>query len=486
MIKSRVEELVAVLDHLEQELPVNQWKIKGVDIWPLLKMRLFFHHYDKYIKKGKSETIVSKIIRRIRNELRNRKLSSSKKQFDNKQLEHKDVFFVASNVRVQHNNENKNRFFDPVMDSIEMSSYLFEYSYSVEKYYKNERIINVALSYPLFKEEISIDDNAITQLKDFSVFKEFIHTSGIGDINEIKKEFVDSLKEVLVWEKLWLHYLREGNPQLSVITCYYSLPMFGYVLASKKLNIPCVDMQHGVIGSLAPLYNYKNIQEDNYSNLLPDFFWVWDKNSADALVKSIRKERVFIGGNTWIHYIKSKEITNEFSSKKIILYTLQDGLTPLFLPKIVEAIKQRGDKYQWWIRMHPRMTPSEVEQVYAEIKKNSLQKYVEIEKANEIPLPQILSQSEIHVSNYSGCLTEANIIGVPYNITIHEVGRNVYADFINSKEVFYFDMDGNQSFFSFIDSIKPIIRTVNNQEYQYDKIISDAIKTFKGFSSNIR
>jgi hypothetical protein len=106
---------------IEKKLPINNWKVNGIHIWPIIRIRLYFFLIKKIetfepIKKENFQTEKTK-----------------KNYFGNKIGQFKDIFnflfwfiklpkkkfiFLGGDVhRVSYSNKRYNRFFYPLIES---------------------------------------------------------------------------------------------------------------------------------------------------------------------------------------------------------------------------------------------------------------------------------------------------------------------------------------------------------------------------------
>lgn len=457
------EELIDIINRLEEKYPVEKWNVESMDIWPIVKTVLFFEAYKNIENIGLHDKVL-----RVRNFL-GREISSVRNRIKSKinidreivladiTDEHKineiDLFFSSAvTYRSEYDNQSFSRYFDPLMDEAELlgkKTLLFEYAnYDYPKVYKEQRVINAAKKYKHFQ---SIFPKSTV---DFSGLPQFNQLVGEFPVSSfvLKWKIARAIKQTLIWEMLWTNQLQKTRPQITMGICYYNWPMFGLKLACKKLSIPFIDMQHGGQGILHPSYtfNKKNAQ----LNLLPDYFWLWDKASADHLSQWIdNKDRIILNGNPWHGFLSemSRAMANNYpvEEKKVIVYTLQTSLSiPEFL---LETIRTTPDHFIWYIRFHPRMTKSEKKNINKKLNSFVIAGMVNLSDANTEPLPLLLNKAWVHVSAYSGSITEAALRGVPVNITFDQIGKRSFANLIEEGKCLFFDREKNVKFWDFID-----------------------------------
>ncbi|MFA6060417.1 MAG: hypothetical protein WC756_19615 [Taibaiella sp.] len=490
------EQLIDLLNRLEQKYPVEKWKVESMDIWPIVKTILFFEAYKSIENIGFQDKMlrVQRFFGREFSSIRNR--IKSKINTDRQIVladiteEHKineiDLFFSSAvTYRSEYNNQSFSRYFDPLMDEAELlgkKALLFEYAnYDNPNVYKEQRVINAAKKYKHFQSVFPKSTVDFSGLQQFNqLIREFPVSSFV-----LKWKIARAIKQTLIWEMLWTNQLQKTMPQIAMGICYYNWPMFGLKLACNKRSIPFIDMQHGGQGILHPSYTFnKKIAQ---LNLLPDYFWLWDKASADHLAQWIdNKDRIILNGNPWHGFLAEKAMDNNYpvEEKKVIVYTLQTGLSiPEFL---LETIRTTPDHFIWYIRFHPRMTTSERKNINKKLNSSVAGGVVNLSDANTEPLPLLLSKALVHLSAYSGSITEAALKGVPVNITFDQIGKHSFANLIEEGKCLFFDKEGKLKLWNFIElelkgkptaaALNDNIAHKNSTENLYEKILLNKVE----------
>ena len=105
----------------------------------------------------------------------------------------------------------------------------------------------------------------------------------------------------------------------------------------------------------------------------------------------------------------------------------------LFPKNIIDIISKSTLK--WFFRLHPNQIKDKDNLVKYFEDKGVLHK-IDIDKATNDPLPVLLSNCLIHISNYSGCIIEASLLN-KFSIILNEIGRDNFNDLINLKKAIY-------------------------------------------------
>jgi hypothetical protein len=433
------EEVLSVLKQLEQKYPVDKWKIDTIDVWPIVKLNIF----DRW--RNTQEEQYNKLLKSVAS-----KPSSIKNLFRyfasfyyllslfvKKKKSIPFLFSGANSHRINFEGEFINRYYAPLMahlTEIGHESLIIEYHpRDISKQYPSVDSIVFLNNYlpavkflGLFKNKKNIIE--LDQFDDF-----------IDDINrhipalKLKKTYVNALlnkvKAISNYKAVYSIFIKKYNPKYAVCLCYYSDPCFGMMSAAKENNVIGIDMQHGGQGAMHPSYSDFCKVPANGFNLLPQLFWCWDQSSYNNINAWASKQifhKPIIGGNPWLGYFATKNYTvYAEAQEKIILYTLQLNEPEQF---IIQAIKNTPPGYKWWLRLHPR-TLNTLPHIKSVLSNAGVLDKLEIDKATSYPLPQILSNTSVHISAFSGAVIEAALFGIK-TIIIDPIGVGSYADYI--------------------------------------------------------
>lgn len=471
------KEIILFLQDCEKKYQVKDWQIDGLHIWPLLKTTIFFKFINSLREKNTSlpKRRFSLIF------LKSKSLLSSIYYTYKLNFKKVDYLFTgAINYRQTYKGNSMNKFFDPLMDYIEEqqlgSSKLFDY-YGIEaNKYKSNRVVGLVNLYPYFKFKENKKITAINELgNDFHQLLDELATQFNVEKKTLLFEINNQFKATKAWEKIWLRVLTKTQPKIAFGLCYYVPAMYGMNIACQELNIPAVDMMHGLQGPLHPCYNIKEFPENGYA-LMPDYFWLWEEDSYANLKPCLHKQckhQAFIGGNPWHLFLKNEASKDTLSRKKIILYTLQTTLEPVVNDFILQAIKETKEDFQWWLRFHPRMTKEEIDLIYTSLANNNLLHKVEIKQANALALPLLLVNCEVHISKFSGSIAEAAMIGGCLNIIIDEIGKESYENLIEQEKAVFYNQHKDGQLMNFVNSyLSHTDKNLNDvQHFNYSSFI---------------
>ena len=234
--------------------------------------------------------------------------------------------------------------------------------------------------------------------------------------------------------KLWLRVLDQVKPRLVIGI----QPDVYLCRACRIQNVQVYDVQHGVIAPGHWWYGNK-LKNDVPASDLPSGFLCWDEKSAEALAAwaPARGCSVSVVGNPWFQRfqypadddrlvqdaLQRKRIN--FNEKPTVLVSLQWGLhihyyqdsdfNKIMCKALETAIKRTHTKYNWLLRLHPVQLRGEEERYCSNYLSSEFGNYsgVEWDHASRLPLPVVLAQVDLHITDMSTVVTEAGWLGVP-------------------------------------------------------------------------
>lgn len=473
---------------IERNFNVNYWLIGGVKIWPFLRIKLFFSliniiENDQLSLEIKREKFNNKYLEIFLSILKFPFLIL----FFSKLKKKKFLFFGTHSHRVLFKGEFFNRFFDTIIDQlgIKNSSYIFDFNtFIVNQPIRNKKI-NYDLHYysliffNLYKIKLKITGNIHeVELLGYDKFLMFLCENSIT--SQLKFKFEKSLlsiifTDILIHEKFFEKLLNIVKPEKIFLLSYYSKHLYSLNIACFKKGIETIDFQHGPNTNLhAPYGKWTNVPNNGYE-MLPKTFWSWDDKSFKITNEWTSKNsyhKSIVYGNPWLDYFNLNSIDFSFKENGFILYTLQplslDVLFPIELLKIINSSNKK-----WYIRLHPLQYHNK-EKLIGLFKKENILDKIEINKASSIPLPILLSNCLIHLSNYSGCTIEAAIMG-KYSLLFHDYGKSIFDELILENKANFFDLKHSSinEFENLLLDINVFSKEVHTKSfYDYFKSIS--------------
>jgi hypothetical protein len=191
---------------------------------------------------------------------------------------------------------------------------------------------------------------------------------------------------------------------------------------------------------------------------LPDGILCWDEPSAGALRKWAPQKGIDVRvvGNPWFSRFLSNDpadllVQGAVNSGKIFhgdrhvilvslqwgldFYYRQGGFNGVMVDALERTILETADSYNWLLRLHPvqlRGVAKETAHDYLRRTFGHIES-VEWSRCSELPLPIVLQQSDLHITDMSTVVVEAGWMGLYsalLNSNIRPAGslENIYAN----------------------------------------------------------
>lgn len=436
------KELVAFLNSLEQKYPVASWRYRDVDVWPVLKIKLFFLYLNKHIEPETGNLgSHSSLIRVVSLFLKSFWLNIKLLVFP---VKIKGIFFSdAISYYSKLEKSYVNRFYFPIQQYLKRYSNYEIFRSSINESYPDDydsrkKILFIGrLAYcrqVLSRFSVKFFGNRRVEVnverKD-SVYKDIIKMMpGIfkSEVN-IDNTIIALMREILIFKSIYLGLLSSETKKVFQL-CYYTPQHYGLNLACRDLNIVSYEIMHGGMGDLHIAYaGWENSIPKLGYNVLPQKIWLWDQASYGLVNKWTQKtdwHSCFVGGFPWLDYLlASNKEAFPHPGKKIIIYTMQFEFIEDY---IYEAIERTGDNFEWWLRFHPRKIYARAS-IEKELINRRITNKVDLYNANTIPLPIILENCDLHLSEFSGSIIEASLLN-KRTIILSAVGASSYYQYI--------------------------------------------------------
>jgi UDP-N-acetylglucosamine 2-epimerase len=201
---------------------------------------------------------------------------------------------------------------------------------------------------------------------------------------------------------------------------------------------------------------------------MPTEFWNWDiesKKNIDDWSSKTETVNAKVVGQPYLGYWINKINNGKDPEKKFILYSLQTHpftIETLITPKIISLIKLF--EFNWVFRMHPRNNLN-LDELDGFLKLNKIKSKVIVQDAFNTPLPEVITKSILHITNYSGCLIEALQLGTP-TLLINEVGMEMFKQYIDNNLVNYLDITSD----NFMENATALIQNLKVTDFKANHV----------------
>ncbi len=457
MRKYNLEEIFKIINAIEMDYPVADWIINGIQIWPLLRFKIFIKLYIRKNTFNKRKTFVNKlsyIINRIR-----LLLLYFKDISHNWKLGKANVIFLTNYlIRVELMGSYYNKLIDPILERLSATNISFgvlernsEHNNRIPRYSQSKYIDLAHLFISLKKKYYVIFKR--------QKYRAYLIKNLKGLNYSLKQKYnillLDIVQEIIYLDMLSCYYkkiLLKSKPVATVVICYYNIYGLAFIKACKDLKIKTFDLQHGNQGEYHFAYGkWRNVPRTGYQ-LLPDYFLVWGDEESENIDKiynqTENKHKSLIIGNLWLnkwlyyedritnYYFKKVEKLkiNVIGRRKHILYIVSDKIPP---DMVFQIMKEEESNLWWWIRVHPGRLylQKQIKVILNEMNLNNYYLY----EANELPLYALLKHVDLHITRYSTTVKEARVFEVPSIILDSDIGSKLYSKEIDEGSAFLAD-----------------------------------------------
>ncbi|WP_268123789.1 hypothetical protein [Roseivirga pacifica] len=408
-MQDRREEIIDFLNENYQPVYMLHPTLGKVDIWPLVRIKLYFsliRNIEDSIK-GVEEQQKMKKASKIK------WLNRVKAFLECLSIEkHDKLLLGAGSYRVLHENRMFNKFFDPWLSN---EGIILEYSGSNQgNYYSPTIHVNDALviwsrlfhyhTYTLSEECQDFLDELVRKVE-----KKFGYP-----LDSILDQLKSSLLSISKWESLMGFLIKKTKATQVIALCYYTNAAFGAFLAASVIGIKKIDMQHGPQTDSHGAYGKWKYILREHNPLMPNEFWTWTDASAQV-IKDYSKgsviHKAIVRGNNWISFWNNRSFDINLPNG-FFLFSLQpiDKPIPERFWLFIEKTAQEG-RY-WWIRLHPRQSKKILLGLEERVRQLGMETQFFFDDSRNIPLPAIFVKTAIHFTCFSGTAIEAGEFNV--------------------------------------------------------------------------
>lgn len=202
--------------------------------------------------------------------------------------------------------------------------------------------------------------------------------------------------------------VKKINPKVLYIECAYSPTHLLFIYAAKKLNIPVVEYQHGLISEMHPGYIY-NKKLDKLDPV-PDYICVYGAHFKNMIEKMNPKNNLKIieyGYLFLYEKVLEKNKKNPQDDKFDYLITTQGELYSSYWVSFIKELLHLDKECKILLKVHPNEVMN-YKELYAEIVQED-----RVILAENMNLYDCLELCKNHLSCFSTCHYEALTYDVP-------------------------------------------------------------------------
>lgn len=450
----RSSDLMAAIAAIEADAPVGEWTVGGVEIWPLVRVRWFFAEWARLYgsRSGADARRAGVLGTMAAGALNGRRARHDDPAGEDDRAPQRDLVLVSDGLSFARLGERWiERFCDPVMAKASangVSSALWTplhhrhrprmtRSRWVQGPVDRANLIG-AMRAKLAPPSCRLDglDKALRTLS----------RRGLGIDPMESTRIVSDGARLLSVARLYGRWLRRSKPRLAFIVSYYGLEGMAFVLACRRLDIPVVDLQHGVQGEFHPAYAaWPKLPAGRSHLLLPDRFWVWSSWEASTISawSAGTAHAPVVGGNPWLDVWRTDSewpgvasareralaLKSRADGRPVVLVTLQFGFSPSAqLEPLASLLSAIDGRMVLWVRLHPAMLDSR-----SDVKRRmaAAGSAYEVDACTDLPLHALLPLVDAHCTHSSTTVIEAAQFGVRSAVT-SAYGAELFEQLIDS------------------------------------------------------
>lgn len=230
-------------------------------------------------------------------------------------------------------------------------------------------------------------------------------------------------------EKIWDRILSQSEAKVVVGIN----PSRELCTVCHRKGIWVADIQHGVISESHPWYGEKFRSTDK-REWLPDAFYCWDNSSASAIGQWANKVGIqtIAIGNPWVNRFIMCKPNDQLCSSLRTQYNLSKNGKPTILltlswgcynipnefihPHLEKFILDTINIYNWIIRLHPNQLQGFATDSGDRFVNYYADKFadtgIDWKLASSMPLPLLISMTDVHISWNSSVCIESAFMGV--------------------------------------------------------------------------
>ncbi|WP_026375620.1 hypothetical protein [Aestuariibacter salexigens] len=445
-MKINNEMVLGVIAELEQRLPVDQYELFGIKVWPYIRTSLKFK-FDSYAAvAAKSQ----------------RPDFSKPARYSRVQLL-KTLFQCATRfplLSLLRSRKTDVVFLSPTYFNLELEGeYVDRITVGIEKRLQEEGVKCAYLKYEVFSAKQSPFGSDITSLTyglnelcRYFISRQRDKVPSIAFVDDINDQLramgspviLEHHKVFFEFKRLiWLArsfstILFFFHAKRVIIPVYYNYVGLAMCLACKWRGTESIEYQHGAQSRFHVTYNDWNTIPSNGYELLPDTFWVWGETNRQRIERWAKRQGadVFVTGNAWLDY--QQKMLNLPSQPPPLKAAKQQGkrVAVLCLQRFPEHYKSfvsdaifASDGWLWVVKEHPAY-PLDKDSTERFFGQGIQQDKVIIERS--VDTYTLLRYANVCVTAFSSVAFESEYYGVP-SILFHRDGYEGHSDYIDRE-----------------------------------------------------
>jgi hypothetical protein len=430
-------EFLQWLQGIERELPVTSWRVRGIRVWPLIRLSLSSTTFGAGSPRhGLTASRHQQLRHLTGGMLAWAGAYLGDRAANRRPAEPSDAVFLSYSTGRRPLMEGR-RYdlragpFIELLAGLGARSLVWELSpfgdYNTPRYTPSFLLQPYLVALRAACQVVPVGDDRV-ELESYPEFLARVREAGLrfahADVGRVRR---DALFLRLLADR-FRRWLERSRPRLGFVA-NTSLPEQAFCLACRDLGITSVELQHGVQGDLHPSYgSWFAVPPDGWETRAR-FFWSWDQPSADAINRWTRYapgwHLAIVGGDPWRDmWLGDEHNSARISRDKVerrkaaaggthhVLVTLSSQ-GPVVPRPVLDAVRLSPPGWRYWFRLH---------QVDQAARRPLAKKLVGevggdpalLEFATEAPLHALLASLHCHLTvSLSTVVAEAAAHGLP-------------------------------------------------------------------------
>lgn len=422
----------ALVDAIERDCRVSEWRTGDVDLWPIASQDLFLDLFRQ--AGGDTAPNPRPFLVRAAGNLATPVTNLWKSRHD---LGHwlarpsrADAVLLGDGVSLDRVDGSwRDRFGEPVAAALErqgrtcfvmQSGNLTRLPWTRPTYAANRIAAYAALG-------AALKPGAVLDLPDHGAVLRLVDQAGVRAPSLSPARVARRARVVALQACAFDRILRRVRPTTAFVVTYYAGLGHAFALACRRRGILCVDLQHCPHDDTHRAYRWAVLPQRGYSTV-PSLFWTW----TEAEAVNIRRwsgtlarpwHAAIAGGHSQIAALAVRDgerLWQEAAAalgdcepyERNILVALQPiGGKRETWEALRRAIDSAPATWRWWIRRHPAST-AEQDSSYGRLLSLRAPNMI-VGPAPQTPLPALLGHMDAVVSLASGAAAEAAMFGIP-------------------------------------------------------------------------
>jgi hypothetical protein len=440
-------DLINKFHKFEEKYALFNIKIDGVHIWEQLRVEIF-REIELNGKKNHADSKKNKSI------YKNIKALGS----FSRNIFYRNPYFAQDSEIIFFGHQRRKKmpdgywwdlYCDPIYENCNLDSVHFEMPHRLSHYSpaKTEslRYTDLIQYTGTIQRKLGLYNNIISSEK-LSRLKEI--EEGIEDTFNINIDLVGRVSRLLQNRqcRLWLYkfLLKRINPSVVVVVVSYGKHRI--IEACKSMDIPVVELQHGIINPGHPGYSFP---ENHPKTIFPDYLLTWGEFWSDGVKFPISEDHVIPVGYPFIERSLS-EYTSVQEQKQILFIssgTFGDELSKFALeidqhPDIDHDITYKLHPYEYnlWKEAYPWLVEANFDVI----------------DGSDPPLYELFSESSLQIGVYSTAIYEGLAFGLKTYIYDHPEAY-LSRSLINNGDA------------TLISTVDDLINSIGTQKNSFDR-----------------